>query len=463
MMASGTPHEEQQMEPCTPQRLDELESRLETLTDIPQELHQTSLVCLKPETLEQLVLYLDNHHDIPSEKNRFKDYRGLAELIGLDTKYINHLTKSSDTKKTKVVIERWRVLNTRAQPVLGNLRKFIADEEEGIDRPDVITDLAGVIAKDAIRWERSKTQARTPAQQAVDTSWQLTIDDVASGRVTYYSCCLAYADEDEAVAQQIAGLFRKACPSVSFFLPQFDLLHGHYECDATAEVIDSRCGGKVLFLISPYFANSDMCKFVANFSKTMDVAAKNGNLIPVFLTNDTWPIHRVLIGISGLKWYEKSKRKMMLTKLFRVILSRQLSKNQDMEEHLKKLAEIMNDNPKHYLSSPYDQTDDKEDKAINNLDKSGNLTDDLINNAGKIVNPKNGISNLGKPETDSDQGNEERTPKQTAPLDRKNVLPKDANADNTNKINNLSAMSDKDVARKDNSLLTSIRKMFSKK
>ena len=55
-----------------------------------------------------------------------------------------------------------------------------------------------------------------------------------------YTCCLAYADEDEGMAQIITDLYTKASPGSLFFRPQWDLKHGKYVYDTTARVIEER-------------------------------------------------------------------------------------------------------------------------------------------------------------------------------------------------------------------------------
>ena len=63
---------------------------------------------------------------------------------------------------------------------------------------------------------------------------------VVTGKKSYYTCCLVYADEDEGMAQIITKMYKSVRHNALFFLPQFDLKKGKYIYDTTAQVIEER-------------------------------------------------------------------------------------------------------------------------------------------------------------------------------------------------------------------------------
>ena len=63
---------------------------------------------------------------------------------------------------------------------------------------------------------------------------------VATGKKTFYTACLCYADEDEGMATLITNFFQSVWKDTRFFRPQFDLKMGKYVCDTTAKVIEER-------------------------------------------------------------------------------------------------------------------------------------------------------------------------------------------------------------------------------
>lgn len=123
--------------------LDILRDRLQTATDIPSILLDVSLNCLKPSTIDYLSYHLDPESDVMSPEGRLKDYRGLAEWIGLEPVFIKYISRSSHLLKTKEVLSKWLTLEEEPLPILKNLRECL----QAIDRPDILEDMSVKMGK----------------------------------------------------------------------------------------------------------------------------------------------------------------------------------------------------------------------------------------------------------------------------------------------------------------------------
>jgi hypothetical protein len=123
--------------------LEILKDRLKTATDIPSILLDVSLSCLKPSTIEYMSYHLDPQSDVMSPDDKLKDYRGMAEWIGLEPVFIKYISRSPYMLKTKEVLSKWLTLEEEPFPTLMNLRSCLL----AIDRPDVLEDMSVKIGK----------------------------------------------------------------------------------------------------------------------------------------------------------------------------------------------------------------------------------------------------------------------------------------------------------------------------
>lgn len=275
---------------------------------IPKEYWETLIKCFSYETVTAISYRLNALEDAHDGGQYTKDFVGLCERLNLDPAFTKYLIKSNIRLKTEEVFSKWEVLKLGEgpRPTVGNFAKIVYYD---LDRPDVIVDLHVKIVQDAIKWEKTKTEAKTDKPDDEDTSWQLTRHDVATGKKTFYTCCLCYADEDEGMATLITNFFETVTKGLTrFFRPQFDLKMGRYCCDTTAQVIEERCNGKVIFLLSDYFYANLVCQFAVNFAHSRNPTAEQGNLIPFYLTNKYESAPKVLKGIAGVRWARKQFR-----------------------------------------------------------------------------------------------------------------------------------------------------------
>ncbi|XP_060566276.1 uncharacterized protein LOC132725170 [Ruditapes philippinarum] len=137
-------------------KLEKLKDRLKTATDIPSLLLDVSLSCLKPSTIEYMSYHLDPQSDVMSPDDKLKDYRGMAEWIGLEPVFIKYISRSPYMFKTKEVLSKWLTLEEDPLPTLMNLRSCLL----AIDRPDVLEDMSVKIALDAVTWKKTQLEGK---------------------------------------------------------------------------------------------------------------------------------------------------------------------------------------------------------------------------------------------------------------------------------------------------------------
>ncbi|XP_052252920.1 uncharacterized protein LOC127859487 [Dreissena polymorpha] len=332
--------------------LGELMNNIRMVEDIPECLHGEPLTCLKEETKQTMMYFLDPESDVMTGEGKCKDYRGVAEWANLDTAFCKYITDIGLKNKINDVLSMWIKGSDERRipdPTIGNLRKCLIE----IDRPDALSTLAPKIAMDAIAWQKTRLEAHTNESQKQDTSWQLTRHDVLYGKMTYYTACLMFADEDYRMAQIILNLYKKVKQDSLFFVPQFDLKFGKYEKDTTARIICERCDHKVIFLLSQYFLASKLCEFTTNYAAQN--GTNNGNIIPFHLTRDVDHVPNVLRGIVGIRWFRQITRshswEMLTEGLFNTANADEISRSR-LEDLKREVKKVVDDKRDYFLSDP---------------------------------------------------------------------------------------------------------------
>jgi hypothetical protein len=150
-----------------------------------QNLFQTPLSALKPATKELLGVMLDSRKIIPTEngylrfdiiakpamhennlKNRFyRDWRGLAESVGLSAIQQNALNSKQDSKPTEHVLKLWQELrDPKVPPNMGTLQDILKD----LDRWDICDDVTPLFEADAERYSIVETSSSQVSEKASD-------------------------------------------------------------------------------------------------------------------------------------------------------------------------------------------------------------------------------------------------------------------------------------------------------
>ncbi|XP_070174950.1 myeloid differentiation primary response protein MyD88-like [Littorina saxatilis] len=71
--------------------------------------------------------------------------------------------------------------------------------------------------------------------------------------------------------------------------------------ETMAHTLETKCGGKVVFVVSKHFPKSDECQFLVHFAKTLDPDAKCARLIPLEIDKNVRLPH-VLEGLCKIHY-----------------------------------------------------------------------------------------------------------------------------------------------------------------
>ncbi|KAK7474880.1 hypothetical protein BaRGS_00033882 [Batillaria attramentaria] len=80
-----------------------------------------------------------------------------------------------------------------------------------------------------------------------------------------------------------------------------DIVPGTAKYETMAETLETRCNGKVVFVLSKNFNNSEECQFLVQFAKTLDPYAKQQKLIPLVIDKNV-KLPRVLEGLVCINY-----------------------------------------------------------------------------------------------------------------------------------------------------------------
>ncbi|XP_060068014.1 uncharacterized protein LOC132548211 [Ylistrum balloti] len=306
---------------------------------LPECISAIPLRALGSSTRQLLAIYLDPPSCTTNNDGITNDASGLAELAGFDYPTIRYF--ESKTSKTIELLNMWRY---RQNGTLGNLVGYLLQ----LERFDCLTDIWHKLLSDGNKWANrsrardsscsveSMTGSGTSTASSLDdvsasvdsdsSSNFLTVDDVNAGQVQKYSACVCCADGDIGLARDIV---RELSKTTKLFVPQDHLVGGAYEFEATAEVIEDRCDGRLVVLLSNHYTNSPACYFATQFAKTLDPDARRRRIIPI-VTQEGVTFPRILRGISTIKHYRCTSMTSFLAQII-VSLSYQSPTNNGSE------------------------------------------------------------------------------------------------------------------------------------
>ncbi|XP_033732520.1 uncharacterized protein LOC117321976 [Pecten maximus] len=288
---------------------------------LPEHVSAVSLRALGSSTRQFLAIYLDPPSCTVNDDGVTADASGLAELAGFDNQTIRYF--ESKSSRTSELLNMWRY---RQNGTLGNLVGYLLQ----LERFDCLTDIWQKLLTDAYKWtKRSRARDSScsvesftgngPSTESLDglsasaesESNFLTVDDVNAGQIQMYSACVCCADADLGLARDIV---RELSKNSKLFIPQDHLVGGAYEFEATAEVIEDRCDGRLVVLLSNHYNNSPACSFATQFAKALDPDARRRRVIPV-VTQEGANFPRILRGISTIKYYRCESMTSFLTQI----------------------------------------------------------------------------------------------------------------------------------------------------
>ncbi|KAI9562755.1 hypothetical protein GHT06_010209 [Daphnia sinensis] len=225
------------------------------------------LSSLRASTLATLSNMLNPTKVLLSDDGHFRDWRGVAELMGVDVLVIQNLERTSNPFGNLIS----QVKNLTANKLIEYL--------EQMDRYDVIDDTIAVMENDLYLASRQSISNRIQAE----SPQLVTIGDQECysehGTLVQYDAFVLYAREDQEfvdrVVEKMEGEYgMKLC------LKERDFIAGlPFEHQAVTELISNRCRF-VLPIFSPNFLNSEDNKFVVNFSEALGIERGCRKIVP---------------------------------------------------------------------------------------------------------------------------------------------------------------------------------------
>ncbi|XP_065353071.1 myeloid differentiation primary response protein MyD88-A [Cloeon dipterum] len=249
---------------------------------VNQNMYLTPLSALTPATIEQLGMMLDSRKVIPTSKGHLRDWRGLAEMVGLSAVQQSALNGKANCLFTEEVLKLWQTLkDPKLPPNIGTLQDLL----EEIDRWDIHDDLAPQFELDAEKYRQPVEQSQIDRKKQQNSSDReiITIDDtvlVEKGLPPQqYDVMLLYADEDYARANEI--LERLEERNIKVFIKNRDLIPGVFEFDAVLEMIANRCNKIVVIFSDPLFQNDKLNSFLVSYAQVVGIETDKRKIIPV--------------------------------------------------------------------------------------------------------------------------------------------------------------------------------------
>ncbi|XP_012936652.1 uncharacterized protein LOC101847182 [Aplysia californica] len=82
------------------------------------------------------------------------------------------------------------------------------------------------------------------------------------------------------------------------FLPERDFLAGGFAYEELSRVVEERCRGKIIVVLSKNYHTSGECRFLTYFARNLDPDARKRSIVPVKIDKNMEPIPNVLRGIT---------------------------------------------------------------------------------------------------------------------------------------------------------------------
>ncbi|XP_059471616.1 myeloid differentiation primary response protein MyD88 [Neocloeon triangulifer] len=264
-----------------------------------QNLFQTPLSALKPSTQEQLGLVLDSRKVIRSKDGYLRDWRGLAEKVGLTATQQNALNAKTQCHFTAEVLKYWQALSDpKLPPNVGTLQEVLKE----LDRWDVHDDLTPVFELDAENFACRTADALPFGSE----KGALTVDDtylLEKGLPPQqYDVMLLYADQDIHRAKEIIENLEER--HIRVFDKNRDLIPGVFEFDAVLELIANRCNKIVVIFSDHLFQNDKVNNFHVSYAQLVGIETNMRKMIPVTFGSCSVPSK---LNFNFRLDYEKSK------------------------------------------------------------------------------------------------------------------------------------------------------------
>lgn len=238
------------------------------------DMFQVPIIALCSCTREFLSAHLNPLKVVPTDEGLLRDWRGLAQLAGLNGQMVALIGSKSDP--TAQVLSQWR------QGSLSILRSILGQ----LDRWDVVDDTEDMMIHDAVQFLKGKQEIKASAYELdaeIDTQI-LTVADVQrleqGLEPQHYDAFLLFAEEDQDFAMQILDRMETDY-GLKLCLRDRDLVGGlTFEHEAIMRLIAKRCN-RLIVIASPNFLKSEANKFFVTFATALGIDQRLRKVVPV--------------------------------------------------------------------------------------------------------------------------------------------------------------------------------------
>ncbi|XP_023011661.2 myeloid differentiation primary response protein MyD88 [Leptinotarsa decemlineata] len=234
---------------------------------------QVSINALGKEAKEVLSLLLNSEKVFLTKEKVPRDWRGLAELCGINGQYIPNYNGCDD--KVKRILKTWQE-KKKEECTIGKLLSFL----ERLDRYDVVDDIIPIVEKDIEYFKLNPVVYVDPPDS--DDEDLLTYEDVKRKAerkpLRIYEAFLLFDDADIDFATNIVKTLEGQY-NMKFCVKDRDIRIGKLERPAVIKMITRRCR-KVIVVVSPSFWTSASNKFFYNLAQVDSLENGSTNIIP---------------------------------------------------------------------------------------------------------------------------------------------------------------------------------------
>jgi len=129
-------------------------------------------------------------------------------------------------------------------------------------------------------------------------------DSPLRGRTYFVACLMAPAEDLTSFTLSFHEMLRRW--GFRVFLQERDLLAGGWLLDWLSRIVEERCNGKLIIILSKYYNSSPECLFLTHFTKQMDPDAKKRCIIPIVIDKKA-VVPSVLKGVSLIHYNQAFK------------------------------------------------------------------------------------------------------------------------------------------------------------
>ncbi|XP_053213157.1 myeloid differentiation primary response protein MyD88-like [Panonychus citri] len=216
---------------------------------------------------------------IPAESGLPRDYRGIADLFGLDNPLVSTIERSEDPVKMILenVEKELKLDQLTGQKTPYSINDLI-EHLESIERFDVIDDCQEFFIEDGKFFVNKMNKLSCKGIKSDSLSIFENRD--SNEEDVHYDAYVCYADEDLDFVTFLSEYLESQQIGLRLFIRDRDLLLGTMRYDAYTKLIEKRCN-YVIIILTPDFVESEECKYQTLFATDLAIQERERKLIPI--------------------------------------------------------------------------------------------------------------------------------------------------------------------------------------